>query len=672
MRATLVMFALIPMVTLSLILSLAIVALSKKRLDEASKNSLYSVVNEIGTAFDYVMELGETTLRDYAKAPVIKEALLHPEDAAVMAKVQKYTEDYFGELEGWDGVYLADWNTMVMAHPTKSTLGMILRKTEEEKEGLRKPILSAGNGVYNIGILTSPASGKLAVSMYYAVKDDNGTPIGFVGGAFYIDNITVNFSDVSSLGYESAYVYYVDKKGVMLGHPEASKIGSQVENDAVREVVEKISKGEHPAPACITYKYKGIEKYAAYYVGTAERYVAVLTADRSEVLSTLNSLSLTSIVLLVIGIALFSIIAIALAMVITRPYIKITAALDELSQGKVNVKCDIKSLINETVSMVNATQVLKDALNTSMTKVKSSSEDLNAAIESVDEKAANNVKQVSQINSAIGEVAETSQVVAEDAQKIASKALDLGENVDKLNGNVAILHDASQTIKAANDEASACMRSVYDNGNESVAAMQQISDKIAETNNAIDKIGSAVQAIESIAAQTNLLSLNASIEAARAGEAGRGFAVVADEIRALADSSANSAKEIKQIIEDVIALSKGTVEISDKVFEVISREQADIETTQNKFNVLSESVESSITEIDVIRKMTVELNSIKEELSKTTSDLGALSEELGASAEEVAATCQIVTGACNDTQQAALDMSETNKGMTKAIDFFKL
>ena len=216
------------------------------------------------------------------------------------------------------------------------------------------------------------------------------------------------------------------------------------------------------------------------------------------------------------------------------------------------------------------------------------------------------------------------------------------------------------------------MKSVYSGANESVEAMQDITDKIAETNAAIAKIGTAVQAIESIAAQTNLLSLNASIEAARAGEAGRGFAVVAEEIRTLADSSADSAKEIKQIIENVIALSNGTVDISNRVYEVISKEQSDIEVARDKFDVLSDSVEASISEIDTIRIMTSKLDKIRTDLSNATTELGAISEELGASAEEVAASCQTVTEACTDTQSSTAKMRNINDDMSAAIDFFKL
>ena len=105
---------------------------------------------------------------------------------------------------------------------------------------------------------------------------------------------------------------------------------------------------------------------------------------------------------------------------------------------------------------------------------------------------------------------------------------------------------------------------------------------------------------------------------------------------------------------------------------MISREQADIEQAQEKFNLLSESVEASITEIETIRQMAVTLDDIKTELTSATTDLGAISEELGASAEEVAASCQTVTQACEDTQDSTGEMRRINENMSDAISFFRI
>ena len=105
---------------------------------------------------------------------------------------------------------------------------------------------------------------------------------------------------------------------------------------------------------------------------------------------------------------------------------------------------------------------------------------------------------------------------------------------------------------------------------------------------------------------------------------------------------------------------------------MISKEQSDIEQAQDKFNVLSDSVEASINEIDTIRQMTETLDGIKVELANATTELGAISEELGASAEEVAASCQTVTNACEDTQTSTAQMRSINDDMSEAISFFKL
>ncbi len=670
MRLTLILFALIPLIVVSVTLGVVSITNSRTQLKNYTHDSLVQVITNIGHDFDTIADKNGDILKGYGTAPILKEYLAHPDDPDIGAKAQQYTLDFFADLPGWEGLYLADWDTTVMTHPVVPVIGKVLREGDS-RAALQNAMLAAPDGLYNTGIMESPSTGNIIMSIYSPILD-NGTPVGYVGGAFYVQDIASLISDVSALNLSSAYVYFVDSAGTMLHHPDEEKIGQPVENEAVKSLVAGLAEGKMPDPDIIEYNYKGKVKYAGYYIGEDGHYIAVLTADENDVLTNVNKIRSTMVILCVVCIVAFAILGLFLERLISVPLIQISKALDELSTGDVTATCDAKTHIKESLSILHSFNALRDALSGSMRSVMDAAGELNRSIVSVDGMTGNNLDSITQINTAVNEVADTSQAVAENAQVMAEKAIYLGENVEQLNTNVENLYDASQTIKSANNEATACMKSVYDGANESVNAMQEISNKIGETNSAIVEISSAIQAIESIAAQTNLLSLNASIEAARAGDAGRGFAVVADEIRSLADSSAESAKEIKQIIENVISLSNGTVEISERVYDVISKEQADIETAQQKFNMLSESVEASITEIDTIREMAETLDSIKTDLTNTTTDLGAISEQLGASAQEVAASCQTVMSACTDTQDSTVEMRKINDNMSDAISFFKL
>ena len=96
------------------------------------------------------------------------------------------------------------------------------------------------------------------------------------------------FKDVRIKGAASSYAYITDAQGIMLYHPTADKIGQSVENEVVKGLVGEISQGRIPEPAIITYNFKGVEKYASYYVGGNGNYILVITADESEIFSKVN------------------------------------------------------------------------------------------------------------------------------------------------------------------------------------------------------------------------------------------------------------------------------------------------------------------------------------------------------------------------------------------------
>ena len=169
-----------------------------------------------------------------------------------------------------------------------------------------------------------------------------------------------------------------------------------------------------------------------------------------------------------------------------------------------------------------------------------------------------------------------------------------------------------------------------DSSREDMKALMEAMERISDTSKKIENI---ISDIESIASQTNLLSLNAAIEAARAGEAGKGFAVVAEQIRTLADQSAQSAVDTRSLIEGALREVSDGNDVALKATESMENVVKGINEIATVSKELSENSNAQIEVMREAEKGVDQISEVVQSNSAASQECSATSEELSAQAE---------------------------------------
>ena len=230
-----------------------------------------------------------------------------------------------------------------------------------------------------------------------------------------------------------------------------------------------------------------------------------------------------------------------------------------------------------------------------------------------------------QVNSGAGNLAEA-------AQSLAEGATDQAASVEEMLATMNTVSDGLRYTVTSVDEAYQQALKCADDAQNSHKEMGNMVESMNRINDTSRKIENIISEIESIASQTNLLSLNASIEAARAGEAGKGFAVVADEIRTLADQSAKSAVNTRELVSNTLREIEEGSKIANRTADVLNGVVDAIQKIAENSKLLSENSQVQADAVEQADAGIARISEVVQSNSAAAEESYATSEELSAQA----------------------------------------
>ncbi len=598
---------------------------------------------------DYVSS-AEEFLTAFALSGEVRDLLANPKNPELIQKAQQYTIDFSNVKGIFEGLYIADPDTYVLTHTAPDAIGITTRKGDSLKT-FRNTIL-AQQELTNLGIMESPGTGNMVISMYCPVFDGQ-TCIGYVGAGVYADRLMDALLDLELKSLpDSAYVFINAETGVYLYHEDDSLLNTEVKDKGHLEIINHVHQEGDTGASTYTYQDdNGMQQLVVYKYLENRGWIFMIQDSYSEVYSSVSLVRILMGIACAVVAAFIILATLAILSKTGKELMIVENAISNLSEFNLSADKGLEPFYkrNDEIGMIakathNVCSHLKAAIE-DIERILSEIADGNLTVDVKKNEVyyIGGLKMLigslqtihSKLTKVIKEISFVSAHVNEEARQVLSRADSLSQGASEQALSVKALDDAINNIKLQSDATAkfagiareenvlthqkleTCSTDMLD----LVSAMQTINEKSKE-------ITHIIKTIEDIASQTNILSLNAAIEAARAGEAGKGFAVVAEEVRTLAGQSAEAAQNTTLLIQETIT----AVETGNHISNITNQALQEVaECAQNVSDAVTSIFEATDGQTSAINQIVQELQCISNVVqsnSDVVRDSAAVSEKM--------------------------------------------
>ena len=529
---------------------------------------------------EYVLS-AEEYMAAFALGSEVRELLQNPEDPDLLRQAQQYTEDFAAVKGIFEGLYIATPDTYVLTHTSQGAIGITTRSGDSLKE-FQDTIL-ARKELTNLGIMKSPGTGSMILSMYYPIFEGQEC-IGYVGAGVYASHLMDSLLQLGIKGLPNReYVFLNVDTGVYLYHEDDALLNTETEDTGYQEIIRRIQADDSTEAGTYSYYDENGDNELVVYKFLKDRgWVFMVRDNAGEVYGSVTQVRF--IVGVLCAVMAVTIISITLLILYRegRELMVVERAIGRL--GELNLSTDreleafygrsdeigmiaqtthrVCGCLRETIDDVGRILGEMAGGNLAVDVTKNESYyigDFRVLFESLQSIRINLTNVIRDITQIAQQVDLSADGVSTGAQALSQGTLEQASSVEGVVSNVSAITSQIQASTVRCGNASELVDKATGYAAEADIRMEQLTAATKNIDQSSTQIGTIIKTIEDIALQTNILALNASVEAARAGSAGKGFSVVANEVRNLAAESAESVKNTNTLINrSVQSVKTGT------------------------------------------------------------------------------------------------------------------